>query len=42
MEKLIKPHLHVQYHKSHLLKKEKTFLYNRKTIRFFFSMNDSF
>ena len=42
MEKLIKYHLHVQYHKNHLLEKEKTFPCNHKTIHSFCSMNDSF
>ena len=42
MEKLIKYHMHVQYHKKRLFEKEKTFSSNRKPTHCFFSMIDSF
>ena len=41
MEKLIKYHMHIQYHKKRIFEKEKTFSSHHKTIQFF-SMNDSF
>ena len=36
IKKLIKYHMHVQYHKNRLFEKEKTFSSNRKTIHCFF------
>ena len=40
MEKLIKYHMHVKYHKKSLFEKEETFSGNCKTIHFF-SMKDT-
>ena len=36
LEKLIKYHMHIQYHKKNLFEKEKIFSSNRKTIHCFF------